>query len=92
MDLSKALRELYEERKRVDRAIHTLEAGLKAASRVPARNRRGRKTMSPEERLVVSRRMSAYWEAKRAFRKEAQSEEGPPQLGSTETVHQAAIA
>jgi hypothetical protein len=66
MDLNKALRELYEEKKRLDRAIQALEAGRKASSRVPARIRRGRRMMSPEERLEVSKRMSAYWRAKRA--------------------------
>jgi len=28
--------------------------------------RRGRRSMSPEERLEVSRRMSKYWEARKA--------------------------
>lgn len=89
MDLNKALRELHAERERVDRAINALEAGLKAASRVPARNRRGRKMMSPEERLEVSRRMSAYWEARRAAKMEGHPAEGPAQSNA---VSQVAIA
>jgi hypothetical protein len=66
MDLKKALHELYGEKKRLDRAIHALEAGRKASSRAPARIRRGRRMMSAEERREVSKRMSAYWRAKRA--------------------------
>lgn len=66
MDLYKALHELYDERKRVDRAIQALESGRMARSRAAARNRRGRKIMSPEERLEVSKRMTEYWRNRRA--------------------------
>jgi hypothetical protein len=70
MDVDKALRELYEEKRRLDVAIAMLEAHLQAGSRAPARSsRRGRKSMSAEERLEVSRRMSKYWEARRAAMK-----------------------
>ena len=62
MDVNKALRELYEEKKRLDAAIAALEQRL-GGSRL---KRRGRRSMSPEERLEVSRRMSRYWEARRA--------------------------
>jgi hypothetical protein len=65
MDLDKALRDLYMEKKRLDRAIVRLEARLALLSGLP-RSRRGRKTMNAEERLEVSRRMSAYWAARRA--------------------------
>lgn len=65
MDLDKALRDLYLEKKRLDRAIVRLEAKLALLSGLPG-SRRGRKTMNPEERLEVSRRMSAYWAARRA--------------------------
>ena len=64
MDVNKALRELHEEKRRLDIAIAALEARLGNGSR--ARGRRGRKSMSPEERLEVSKRMSKYWEARRA--------------------------
>jgi hypothetical protein len=64
MDVNKALRELHEEKRRLDLTIAALEARLKT-SHAPAR-RRGRKSMSPEERLEVSRRMLKYWEARRA--------------------------
>jgi len=65
MDLNRALKELYEERERVDRAIHALESGRLAHSRAVV-HRRGRKMMPPEERLAVSKRMTEYWRAKRA--------------------------
>lgn len=64
MDVAKALRELYTERKLLDAAIASLEAKQDAAA-VRAGNRRGRKSMSPEERREVSRRMSEYWAARR---------------------------
>ena len=70
MDIVKALRELYNEKKRLDAAIAALEARIKAAhsgSRAkPAKGRRGRKSMSAAERLEVSRRMTSYWQARRA--------------------------
>jgi hypothetical protein len=66
MDLNKALRELYEERERVDRAIHALESSHTVRSRATAGHRRGRKMMSPEERLDVSKRMTEYWRNRRA--------------------------
>ncbi len=70
MDIVKALRELYHEKKRLDAAIAALEARKKAARTgpltKPGRGRRGRKSMSAEERLEVSRRMTLYWEARRA--------------------------
>ena len=70
MDIVKALRELHNEKKRLDAAIASLEARAKAArtgaARKPARGRRGRKSMGPAERLEVSKRMTQYWEARRA--------------------------
>ena len=71
MDIAKTLRELYEEKKQVDRAIARLEARLAGMSqRQPKRQlqRRGRKGMGEEEREVVSRRMKAYWASRRALR------------------------
>lgn len=63
MDVNKALGELHEEKRRLDLIIAALEARLGIGSR--AHKRRGRKSMSPEERLEVSKRMSQYWEARR---------------------------
>jgi hypothetical protein len=70
MDILKALRELYNEKKRLDVAISSLEARLKAprtgSAANPAKARRGRKSMCAAERLEVSKRMTLYWEARRA--------------------------
>lgn len=70
MDVVKALRELYTEKKRLDAAIALLEARLRAgqagAAVKPGARRRGRKSMSAAERLEVSKRMTLYWEARRA--------------------------
>jgi hypothetical protein len=64
MDLYGALRELYEEKKRLDNTISALEASLVKKS-APAAKKRGRKAMSPEERLQVSERMRKYWESRK---------------------------
>lgn len=64
MDVNKALRELHEEKRRLDLTIAALEARLGNGTRT--HRRRGRKSMSAEERQEVSRRMSKYWEARRA--------------------------
>jgi len=63
MDVHKALRELYQEKKRLDAAIQNLER-RRAPIRINAP--RGRKQMSAEERIEVSKRMKRYWEARRA--------------------------
>lgn len=85
MDLYKAIRELVEERKRVDRIIASLEAML-AKGRIPGQpkdpptgaKRRGRKSMGAEERKQVSERMSRYWAAKRAEKERAESSAADP--------------
>ena len=64
MDVYKALRELYAEKKRLDAAISVLENRIRRETRPGTR--RGRKKMSAEERLEVSKRMSQYWAARRA--------------------------
>jgi hypothetical protein len=70
MDIAKALRELYNEKKRLDAAIASLEARLKTArtgsAAKSAKRRRGRKGMSATERLEVSKRMTLYWQSRRA--------------------------
>jgi hypothetical protein len=72
MDIQKALSELYEEKKRLDWTISTLEARLKI-SPFQSRGRRGRKSMGDDERLKVSERMSAYWAGRRAAKRVAQA-------------------
>ncbi len=68
MDIVKALRELYNEKKRLDATIASLEARVKASGSgaKSSKRRRGRKNMSAAERLEVSKRMTLYWEARRA--------------------------
>ncbi len=68
MDIYKAIRALYEEKKRLEELIGALEelqkrGGLEQVA--AARKRRGRKSMSLEERLEVSERMKKYWAEKR---------------------------
>jgi hypothetical protein len=62
MDLWKALKELHLERQRLDRVIATLEA---LDSGDEPKSRRGRKSMPPDERRVVSERMRKYWATRR---------------------------
>ncbi len=71
MDLYRAIRELYEEKKRIEEAIASLEQLLASKSAVGVFNsllkkRRGRKSMGPEERRMVSERMKKYWAQRRA--------------------------
>ena len=70
MDIVKALQELHLEKKRLDAAIAALEARIEhsegGTAAKPHKGRRGRKSMSAAERLEVSRRMTLYWEARRA--------------------------
>jgi hypothetical protein len=68
VDLYQVIGELREEKKRLDRLIAALEAikndqpKEKAAS---VSRRRGRKSMSENERREVSERMKRYWAARR---------------------------
>jgi hypothetical protein len=74
MDLRTTIRELYEEKQRIEEAIASLEEliGAKGRPATHARaesqrqERRGRKSMSPEERREVSSRMKRYWAKRRA--------------------------
>ena len=79
MDLVKAIRDLYEEKKRLDAVIASLEAMLAADTKITAPTplkRRGRKSMSRDERSVVSQRMKRYWAARRQ-QKESSSRTEP---------------
>ncbi len=71
MDVNKTLKELYEERRRLDMAIANLEARRRVLATIASPVRRGRKTMSEEERRAVSLRMAKYWEARKAAQTEA---------------------
>jgi hypothetical protein len=63
MDIYKAIRDLIQEKKRLDVVIASLET--RSNTGVREKSRRGRKSMNPEERAAVSRRMAAYWAARR---------------------------
>lgn len=80
MDIYQALRALHEEKKRLDHLIAVLEELQNAGNHIqsPALNkRRGRKSMSLEERRQVSERMKRYW-AQRRERQQAQDEQEAP--------------
>jgi hypothetical protein len=67
MDLSKTLAELYEEKIRLDKVIASLEQLAEFPLSLPvSSSRRGRKFMSPQERLQVSERMRKYWAERKA--------------------------
>ncbi len=80
MDVYGALRELHQEKRKLDSAITALEASLRESTRGPAK-RRGRKSMGSEERILVAERMRKYWEAKRMAASQAASVNGSPQPG-----------
>ncbi len=68
MDLHKTIRDLLDERNRLDAIITRLERAqeieaAKALSAPP--KRRGRKNMPEEERRIVSERMRNYWAQRR---------------------------
>jgi hypothetical protein len=68
MDFYQAIRELLEEKKRLDRLIAALEAignGELEGKAVSVSRRRGRKAMSQDERREVSERMKRYWATRR---------------------------
>jgi hypothetical protein len=68
MDITKTLRELYTEKKRLDATIARLEARRGPKPAKSSKGRRGRKSMSAAERLEVSKRMKRYWDARRTQR------------------------
>jgi hypothetical protein len=70
VDFSKAIRELYAEKEKIEQTILLLEElqrGTTGNSSAPAvaPKRRGRKLMGLEERKLVSERMRKYWAARR---------------------------
>jgi hypothetical protein len=67
MDLLKIIRELYEERNKLDEVITRLEELQRAADEEPEK-RRGRKFMDERARLEVSERMKKYWAERRKKR------------------------
>jgi hypothetical protein len=76
MDLYRIIRELVQERDRLQRIIDSLEE-MKLFGKLPAKpdpKRRGRKSMDPAARTEVSERMTRYW-AQRKARENANEEE-----------------
>jgi hypothetical protein len=70
MDLYRAIRELYEEKKRLDQAIEYLEELQRRQATAPLElKRRGRKSMDDDARREVSERMKKYWALRRRSRK-----------------------
>ena len=65
MDVIKALRELYLEKSRLDRLIAICQSKINEQDRRLSRSKRGRKSMSMEERKIVSERMRNYWAGRR---------------------------
>ena len=70
MDLYKAIQDLYAEKEKLERVIASLEELQRAAgggvpSAPKSGKRRGRKSMSADERQEVSARMKKYWASRR---------------------------
>jgi len=68
MDLQKTIQELQFQKQRLEHTIAELEQlqNGDGGGRVAVQaKRRGRRSMGPEERQDVSRRMKHYWEARR---------------------------
>ena len=66
MDLYRTIQQLYEEKERLERVIASLEELQRTAGSLPiplqSSKRRGRKSMTAEERQEVSERMKKYWD------------------------------
>ena len=68
MNINKAIRELYEEKKRLDHVIASLEEmqrNAAAPNLALPEKKRGRKSMDEQARQEVSERMKRYWDARR---------------------------
>lgn len=61
MDLTKTIEEFRRDKERLERVIASLEELEAAMVSSPQMKRRGRRSMSPEERREVSERMKKYW-------------------------------
>jgi hypothetical protein len=65
MDLYKTIKDLQEEKRRLDLMIELLESRLPGDGARSVERRRGRKSMNESEKSEVSRRMKAYWAARK---------------------------
>jgi hypothetical protein len=64
MDLDKVIRELHQERAKIDLVIESLEQLIRTGT-LTLGDHRGRKSMAAEERRIVSERMKKYWASRR---------------------------
>jgi hypothetical protein len=74
MDLYRIIRELSQERDRLQRIIESLEE-MKPFGKIPVRQegkRRGRKSMDNKARAEVSERMKRYWKLRRTEKEASQ--------------------
>jgi ElaB/YqjD/DUF883 family membrane-anchored ribosome-binding protein len=82
VDLNEAIRSLYEEKKKLDKLIASLESVLADGARPapnrakPAEPKRRRRKFSAERRQEISERMRKYWAERRAKAAEAPSASG----------------
>jgi hypothetical protein len=85
MDLYKAIQDLYAEKEKLERVIASLEELQRTAGSLPTLpkpvKRRGRKSMSPTERLEVSERMRKYWAGRRGDGTEEAGSASKPDQG-----------
>jgi len=67
MDLYRIIRDLVDERNRIQRIIESLQDSPRRGrkSKRPAAKRRGRKSMDDAARREVSERMKRYWAMRR---------------------------
>ena len=71
MNINQVIRDLYEEKKRLDQVIASLEEVQRTAAAKQdqsPRKKRGRKSMDDNARQEVSERMKKYWATRRAGR------------------------
>jgi len=67
MDLIKIIRELRDERDKLEQIVKSLEQlQFSALQRPESAVKRGRPSMNPEARIEVSQRMKRYWAERRA--------------------------
>jgi hypothetical protein len=73
MDLYKAIKDLYEQKKRLDLVIASLEEIERSGKTIPAilPKRRGRPPMDAAARREVSERMKRYWAKRRKAAKDS---------------------
>ena len=79
MNVNKAIRELHDEKKRLDRVIASLEEmqqNAAALNQASPEKKRGRKSMDEQARQQVSERMKRYWAARRRNDRKLEQQQG----------------